>query len=111
MSSSSAKDSEANSDGEVKADRLKAGRVPSFARDYPQNEELTRLVQAFQRGDFAEVREHAPKLAKDSEEEEVRAAAIDLRRRLDPHAAAAILWGLGVALLVLLFGYYVGNSH
>lgn len=84
---------------------------PQFARDYPADAALDRLVEAYQHGDYAHVRQHAGTLAEEGEEEAVRAAAADLRGRLDPPPLAAILWALGTALLVLLFGYYISQGH
>ncbi|HHH10509.1 MAG TPA: hypothetical protein ENK23_00320 [Sorangium sp.] len=72
---------------------------------------LDRLVEAYRKGDYAYVREHAPALAAASQNERVRAAATDLRRRIEPAPVAALLWALGTALLLILFGYYLSRSH
>jgi hypothetical protein len=85
---------------------------PPFARTFPRVAAIETLLNAYVAGDFAYVREHAPLVAADnSEDEAVVAAARDLRRRIEPHPTATILWGLGVALLVMLFGYYLMASH
>ena len=78
----------------------KATERPAFARKYPPSKELERLVEAFELGNFALVRRRAPQLADESEDPAVQAAALDLRRRLDPAPTAIYLWALGVALAV-----------
>jgi len=84
---------------------------PPFARVYPHHDALDRLVAAFDRGDFALVRSEIPAILDGDEDESVKRAAADLRRRLDPAPTSVFLWALGVALLVFLFGYYVSHSH
>ena len=45
------------------------------------------------------------------EDEPVKRAATDLRRRIDPAPTSIFLWALGVALLVFLYGFYVSHAH
>ncbi len=80
---------------------------PAFAADYPRHEGLDQLLVAFEAGNYAYVREQAPRLAKADVHENVRNAAKDLRRRIDPEPTAAYLWALGVALVLLLYLFYV----
>lgn len=80
--------------------------VVPFARSYPSDPELTRLLAFFIQGNYAAVRAGAEKLARESRDEAVAAAARDLRRRLDPEPTAIFLWAIGVALCLFLFGYY-----
>lgn len=84
---------------------------PAFARTYPADAELDRLVEAFERGDHAAVRDGADRLAKGSEAEEVRRAAADLRRRVDPDPLAVMLLLASIALLVLLSAWYWSHAH
>lgn len=84
---------------------------PVFARAYPADPELDRLVEAFERGDHAAVRAGAERLAKASEAEEVRRAAADLRRRVDPDPLAVKLLLAAIALLVLLSAWYWSHAH
>ncbi len=79
---------------------------PKFTRTFPKDAELDALVSAFVRGDYAEVRKSAPALALRTESDEVRRAARELRRRIDPDPLSLILMGLAAALLLLLAGYY-----
>ena len=92
----------------VKAAASKAR--PRFAKGYPASAELDRLVDAFSAGNFALVRSEAPALADEAEDEAVRTAARDLRRRISPEPTAVYLWALGVALVLLLYGYYLTNQ-
>ena len=96
------------SDGRPKGKRQHGSRA-AFAAHYPRDARLGRLLDAFDAGNFAEVRTQAAKLAGEVEEEDVRAALRDLRRRLDPEPTAIYLWALGVALLGVLFGYYIAH--
>ena len=91
--------------------KRKHGARPLFAERYPRDERLERLLDAFDAGNFAQVRTEAAKLDAEVEEEDVRAALRDLRRRIDPEPTAIYIWALGVALLVFLFGYYVQHAH
>lgn len=83
--------------------------IPPFARDWPRDPELTRLLDAFNRGNYAYVREAAPKLAEKASDPAVRDAAKSLRRRIDPDPIAGILLLLAVALLVVLASHYLGH--
>ena len=75
---------------------------PAFVLDYPSDPELDRLVKAFELGNYAFVREHAPALAKKSENERVRAAAGELARRIEPDPLIKALLGMSLALFVVL---------
>jgi len=80
---------------------------PAFARRYPQSPELDRLLAAFEAGNYGLVRTEAAALADDCEDEELRAAALDLRRRVHADPTSITLWAIGLALLLFLFGYYL----
>jgi len=75
---------------------------PLFVLAFPSDPELDRLVRAFELGNYAHVREHAPKLAERAESERVREAARELLRRIEPDPLIKILLGLSVTLLVAL---------
>jgi hypothetical protein len=79
---------------------------PAFAARYPSDRDLDLLIGAFVAGDFARVRREAPSLADKSENPEVRAAALDLRRRIEPSPFALYLLCLGVVLLAYLYLHY-----
>jgi hypothetical protein len=82
------------------------GAIPSFARSYPRHPQLDALVDAFEAGNYARVREEAARLADSSEPDEVRRAARDLRRRVDPDPVMIYLLLAAVALLGVLAIYY-----
>jgi hypothetical protein len=84
----------------------KAGR-PAFARAYPASGELDRLLLAFAAGNYAEVRREAPKLAAATNDAAVRAAAQDLRRRIDPDPTSIYLLAIGVLLLGVVYVWYL----
>ncbi len=75
---------------------------PRFLLSFPSDPELDRLVAAFERGDFATVRADAPALAERTEDEHVRDAALELRRRLDPDPLIKYLLLASVVLLFVL---------
>ncbi|HTQ03721.1 MAG TPA: hypothetical protein VMI54_07680 [Polyangiaceae bacterium] len=75
---------------------------PIFVLGFPHDPALDRLVRAFEVGNYAYVREQAPKLAEQTTNEDVRAAARELARRIEPDPLVKILLGLSIALLVAL---------
>jgi hypothetical protein len=85
--------------------------LPAFARAYPADPQLDELVVAFSRGDFRRVRQAAPLLAKESADPSVRAAAVDLRRRIDPAPASLLLIAIGAALLVYLYLHHLSAAY
>lgn len=80
---------------------------PAFAKDFPKDDELERLVAAFARGDYATVRTDAPKLAATTKDDAVKAAAVLLRERIEPDPSARLLVALAFALLAFLAGWWV----
>ena len=83
---------------------------PRFAKDFPRNPELDALVAAFARGDYATVREGAPKLASATTDEAVRRAAETLRARIEPDPTSKALFLIAAALLVLLTAWWVTHD-
>jgi len=75
---------------------------PRFVGTLPDDPALAPLVAAFERGDYAFVRAHAERVAREAASEEVRLAALDLRRRIDPDPLAVLLLGASALLLALL---------
>lgn len=86
-----------------------AREVPAFARSWPADPALDALLSAFERGNYAHVRAEAPKLAERTEDPAVRAAARELRRRIDPDPVASVLLLVAIALLVVLASHYLGH--
>lgn len=79
--------------------------TPAFAKTFPADPELARLVEAFERGDYRAVRSGTEALGK-SEDEAVRKAAKELRSRTSADPFAKIALVLTAALLVWLTFYW-----
>ncbi|MBX3219652.1 MAG: hypothetical protein KF795_03965 [Labilithrix sp.] len=91
------------------ADRSSWG-FPRFAKDFPHHAELDALVAAFARGDYARVREGAPRLVASTEDEDVKRAATMLRARIEPDPASRALFLFAAALLVFLSAWWVAHD-
>ena len=83
---------------------------PRFAKSFPRDPELDALVAAFARGDYAAVREGAPRLASRTSDEEVKRAATLLRERIEPEPASKVLFLIAAALLVVLTAWWVTHD-
>ncbi|HVJ20113.1 MAG TPA: hypothetical protein VM686_32085 [Polyangiaceae bacterium] len=84
---------------------------PAFHAWFPRNEELQVLVRAFEVGNYALVRERAPKLAQSGESEKVRAAARELMARIEPDPLMKYLLLAATLLLVFLAFYAYRHAH
>jgi hypothetical protein len=82
-------------------------RIPSFAREFPKAPELDALVDAFARGNYAEVRARAPRLAESSDDDRVRRAARRLVEHTRPDPLAVAILALTAALLLGLGGFWM----
>jgi hypothetical protein len=85
--------------------------VPAFALAFPSDPALDELVAAFEQGDYARVRREAPALAKRTARPEVRRAARELARRIDPDPIAVYLLCAASVLLVFLALWYWTHPH
>jgi hypothetical protein len=85
---------------------------PAFVLDFPKDPELDRLVRAFELGNYAFVREHGKKLAESSSDADVKNAAGELLRRIEPDPLVRILFGMTIALLLFMVFYaYRAHGH
>lgn len=75
---------------------------PAFVLDYPSDPDLDRLVRAFEIGNYAFVREHAPALAEKGKDERIRAAAAELSRRIEPDPLVKLVLAMAVAFFCML---------
>jgi hypothetical protein len=82
-----------------------------FAKGFPDDPDLGRLVAAFESGDYRTVRDEAPKLAERTENPKVREAALDLRRRIEPDPIQRYLLALTFALLAFLTAWFYLHRH
>jgi hypothetical protein len=94
-----------------KAEKALRADVPRFATTFPADPELDALVDAFQRGDYAAVREGAPRLAERTTDEDVRAAARTLEERISPDPLGKTLILVAAALLLFLAWWYLAHAH
>ena len=78
---------------------------PLFVQSFPADPELDLLVRAFENGNYALVRREAEGLAARAADPEVREAALELRRRIDPDPLLKYFVLVAVALLVFLALY------
>jgi hypothetical protein len=92
------------------ADASTSWGFPRFAKDFPRHDELDALVAAFARGDYATVRERAPKLASETDDEAVRRAALTLRERIEPDPTSKTLFLIAAALLLCLTAWWVAHD-
>ena len=85
---------------------------PAFLLDFPEDPALEPLITAFEAGNYAYVRANAERVAREVENPEVRAAALELRRRIDPDPLASYLLFASVLLLLfLVIWVYMGHRH
>ena len=85
----------------------KEERRPAFAKDFPRTPELDALVAAFEQGNYALVREEAPRLATATEDDAVRRAALTLRERIEADPLSKVLFILTALLLAYLSAYWM----
>lgn len=84
---------------------------PAFAKDFPSNAELDRIVALFELGNYAAVREAAEKLVSSTDDAEVKKAAREILLRLKPDPLALYLVAIAAGLLVVLAGWYWTHPH
>lgn len=91
------------SDGTIRAPLDASGMErPAFLLDFPEDPDLERLIAAFEAGNYALIRREAEPLAARTQDPEVRDAALELRRRIDPDPLAKGLLALSALLLLFL---------
>jgi hypothetical protein len=85
---------------------------PKFLLDYPEDPALERLIAAFESGNYGLIRRDAEKVAETASSPEVRAAALELRRRIEPDPLAKYLLAIAALLLVYLvaWAYHRGGK-
>lgn len=85
--------------------------IPAFALRFPDDPALAALVAAFEQGDYARVRREAPALVQQTESVEVRKAARELLKRLEPDPVAVYLLAGAGLLLAFLALWYWAHPH
>lgn len=84
---------------------------PRFLARFPDHEGLAKAVLAYERGDYAEVRVMSKSLLEREDDVDVREAAAELLRRIEPdRLIVAILWSsFALLALVILWAYGHGR--
>ncbi|HYQ27924.1 MAG TPA: hypothetical protein VER04_11920, partial [Polyangiaceae bacterium] len=75
---------------------------PRFLLEFPSDPALQQLVRAFEAGDYQAVRKGALALVESSEDPIVRAAARELRRRIEPDPLMKYLLFVALGLFVFV---------
>ena len=75
---------------------------PQFLLDFPEDGELEPLIVAFEAGNYRKVRNEAPGVAERAGDPDVRAAALELLRRIEPDPLVKYLLAIAFALLIFL---------
>jgi hypothetical protein len=78
---------------------------PRFLLRFPRDPDLEPLIEAFEAGNFRKVREDAPRLAERTERPEVKRAAEELLRRIEPDPLVKFILGVAVFLFVAVVTY------
>jgi hypothetical protein len=84
---------------------------PAFAKDFPRDPALDRLVDLFEQGNYAAVRKEAPAVLAATDDADVRAAVKEIQRRIEPEPLAVGLVAIAAVLLVILAGWYWTHPH
>lgn len=78
---------------------------PRFLLRFPEDPLLEPLITAFEVGDYARVRAEAPQLIERTDRSDVKRAAEELLRRIEPDPLVKFLLGAAVALFVAVVAY------
>jgi hypothetical protein len=94
-----------------KRQRRRSDARPEFLEGFPEHEGLSQAVAAFENGNYAQVRKLCQQLLDRENDHEVRRAATELLRRIEPdRMIVAILWASFLLLaLVVLWVYGRGR--
>jgi hypothetical protein len=91
---------------------------PTFAKAFPDHPRLNELVRAFERGNYARVREGGRRLLEETKTESeaedlkaVRRATRELLRRIEPDPIAVYMLVGSILLLAFLAIWYWSNPH
>lgn len=85
--------------------------IPAFAKDFPRDPRLARIVALFEQGNYAQVRKDAAALLSATEDADIRRATKEVLTRLQPDPLALYLLVAAAALLVVLAGWYWTHPH
>jgi hypothetical protein len=80
---------------------------PRFANDYPDDAALLALVDAFEAGNYKDVRSGTARILAAEHPEALKAAARDLRSRTEPGRMQIALLVIAAVLVIVLSGYEI----
>ena len=80
----------------------KGNERPVFLLDFPEDPELERMIAAFEAGNYAEVRRLSAGVIEGAKDPDVRKAALELRRRIEPDPLSTYIVLISAALLLFL---------
>jgi hypothetical protein len=83
---------------------------PSFAQNFPREPDLDATVDAFARGNYADVRARAPSLFASADPAVARAART-LVERTTPDRGVVVLMGVTAVLLIVVASYWIAFGH
>jgi hypothetical protein len=83
---------------------------PPFAAEFPRDPALDALLAAFEAGNFARVREEAPRLAARASDPSIARAARELLARTRPDPLARWVLVITGALLVALTAWWIAHD-
>jgi hypothetical protein len=75
---------------------------PRFLLEFPHDPELEPLIEAFEAGNYARVRERAPAVLKNSSDPAVQRAAAELLERIEPDPLVKLLLGVAIGLFLFI---------
>lgn len=83
---------------------------PAFARNFPDNGELAKLVEAFARGDYKTAGDGGRALAAKTDDDAVKKAALLLAERTKPDPTSRVLFLFTATLLVFLSVWWMTHD-
>jgi hypothetical protein len=94
---------------DASTDAASDGRSP-FAADFPRDPALDALLSAFEAGNFARVREEAPRLVASASDPSIVRAAREILARTRPDPLARWVLVITGALLVALTAWWIAHD-
>jgi hypothetical protein len=103
---------EAETDG-ASAEAERPPERAAFLDGFPRDPDLDALVEAFVSGNYGLVRSEAPRVAERTLDPRVKAAALELRQRIEPDPLARYILLASMALLLVLavIAYVTHGGH
>jgi hypothetical protein len=78
---------------------------PGFLLEFPHDPALEPLIEAFEAGNYARLRQQAPDVVKNAADPEVRRAAEELLERIEPDPLVKLLLAVAIALFLFVVAW------